>query len=234
MITYMAVRTNEDGCKGEAFYYGKTIKSIESRKRQHEQAALNGSNTIFHCALRKYGFNSFKWVVLNNHLEKQDMAKKEINWIRLSEECGHRLYNMTRGGDGGARKNQNMPSPSSETREKISDGLQRYYATHPGTMTGMVGSMCPFYGKSHSEETREKISEKHKRLDKSHLKGAKNPSSRPIICITTGEVFKTASEASLQYQTDLSSIIKCCRGKKNSAGGKTYSYALGAFGWVAL
>lgn len=39
-----------------------------------------------------------------------------------------------------------------------------------------------------------------------------------IICLTTGENFKSQKEASIKYNIDLSSITKCCKGKQKYAG----------------
>jgi hypothetical protein len=44
-----------------------------------------------------------------------------------------------------------------------------------------------------------------------------------------------ASLAASKYDTDLSTIIKCCRGKVKSAMGRVYSYAEpSAFGWTKV
>lgn len=50
------------------------------------------------------------------------------------------------------------------------------------------------------------------------FKGGNNPSAKKIMCLTTNEVFDTATEAAKKYNTDISHIIKCCRGKLKSSG----------------
>ncbi len=47
------------------FYIGKTIQRFWKRKSQHKSSALgNKLQTHFHRAIRKYGFESFKWEIL--------------------------------------------------------------------------------------------------------------------------------------------------------------------------
>lgn len=41
---------------------------------------------------------------------------------------------------------------------------------------------------------------------------------RKVRCITTGEIFATIKMAAEKYNTDSSTISKCCRGKKNYSG----------------
>jgi group I intron endonuclease len=73
-----------------------------------------------------------------------------------------------------------------------------------------------FYGKTHTEETKKKISE-------SKI-GNKNPVAKKVICINTSDIFETIKEASLKYNLDSSSITKCCKGKIKSCGGYKWMY----------
>lgn len=51
-----------------------------------------------------------------------------------------------------------------------------------------------------------------------NISGAKNVNARKIICITTGKVFETMSEASIEYNLDVRDIHKVCEGIYKSAG----------------
>jgi group I intron endonuclease len=60
------------------------------------------------------------------------------------------------------------------------------------------GENNPFYGKSHSEETRQRISQKHK--------GKRNPScSRPVIC--DGVWYESVTEAARRLNVSAGTII---------------------------
>ncbi len=82
------------------------------------------------------------------------------------------------------------------------------------------GSDNPMFGKSMPEETKRKISETMKK------KGIRPPDPKKVsvICITTNEIFESASSAARHYNLDRSSIIKCCKGKLKTVGGKTWKY----------
>ena len=78
-----------------------------------------------------------------------------------------------------------------------------------------TGEGNPFYGRSHTEETKEKI-----RQVRFNTIGNK----RSVHCITTGQTFKTITEASLLLSIDGSSISKVCRNKLQQAKGYKFEY----------
>ena len=78
---------------------------------------------------------------------------------------------------------------SEETKRKISKGNKGKNA----------GKNHPLYGKHHSQETKMKMSKK-------------------VICITTGVIFYSQTEAAIHYNIPRSSISDCCNGKRKSAG----------------
>ena len=72
-------------------------------------------------------------------------------------------------------------------------------------------------GKKHTEETKAKIKEK--------LKGKNiGNQGKKIKCLNTGEIFISAGEAGRNLNVDISGIIKCCKGKKESAKGYKFEY----------
>lgn len=221
MIVYMAY------CgKTNSFYYGKTTKTLHTRRRLHWNEAESGrGQSWFHKAIRKHGKDAFTWHIIEHCDSISELNAAEVRWIALSRECGHRLYNLTKGGDGGARINQKPHVPTIDQRRRISESLRRHYKHNPGTMTGRVGPKSPMYGRSHSEESRAKISLANRGKPKPSNRGAGNGSSRSVVCLTTGEVFPVASDAAKKYGLDLSSLIKCCRGKKRSHGGMRWKYS---------
>lgn len=66
-------------------------------------------------------------------------------------------------------------------------------------------------GVKRSEETRKKIGEAKV--------GKNNPNARPVICLTTGRVFYTASEGADYYGIKKTTYVtRCCKGERKSAG----------------
>ena len=112
-----------------------------------------------------------------------------------------------------------------------------------------TGENNPFYGKHHSEETKKKMSEANKgrEFSKQHKEklseqaknktGSKNPfygkhhseesklkigaskKSIPVICIETGQIYRSAKEAQRKTGISQGTISKCIKGEYKQAGG---------------
>ena len=48
--------------------------------------------------------------------------------------------------------------------------------------------------------------------------------SKEVVCVETGEVFSSIRQASKSSGVDFSSITKCCKGKRKTAGGYHWQY----------
>lgn len=93
-----------------------------------------------------------------------------------------------------------------------------------------TGANNPNWGKRMSDEQRFKLSCSHKRYFETHespLKGRKRPEysgekhykAHSIVCLNTGEYFKTIKDATQKYGISQSSISNCCS-YKSQYGGK--------------
>lgn len=198
-------------------------------------------NYLFYRAIEKYGWDNFKHEILYNQLTLEEAGKIEkqliAEWNLTNPQFG---YNLREGGNGNFsnesrrlmsisrlnNKNSVGRHLSLETRQKISESLKQYYKTHTPTMTN----------KKQSEETKEKLRNR-KISDETKLKmkqnhadvsGEKNPSAKPIRQLDLNgnilEEFAYATLASRKFNLDLSSIIKCCRGKAKTCGGYKWEY----------
>ena len=87
-----------------------------------------------------------------------------------------------------------------------------------------TGEGNPMFGKSHSQETKDKISS----ANKGRLAGANNPSAKAVVKLSKDgefiEYFPTAKEGALSVNGDISTIIKCCKGKSKSHKGFKWVY----------
>lgn len=219
-------------------YVGITCTSAEQRWS-------NGSgykkNFYFYRAIQKYGWDSFQHTILFEGLTLEEAKSIEIRlikeWNLTDKQFG---YNLREGGDGSFTIESRMKMSASrignkncvgrmipeEQRIKISNSLKAYYSTHSN----------PFKGKHHREETKEKLrarevtAETRARMRKNHadVSGKANPSAKPVVQLSLeGEIIKRydyASQAAKELSLDLSSIIKCCRGKKKTCGGYRWAY----------
>ena len=120
-------------------YIGYSV-NIEDRWSAHVRKLKNKShgNCILQKTFDKYGLNIFYFFIVEK-LQRQFLKEKEIFYIEKWKTRSPNGYNLTDGGDG-------MLNPSNETRKKMSDKRR--------------GSDNPHFGKLHSAETKNRISEK--------------------------------------------------------------------------
>ena len=162
-------------------YYGQTVENFNKRKKRHYNSAFKyNKNWIFSRAIRKYGWNSILWKIVeriqaNSISElKSNLSKREIYWIREDKTHDRRFgYNLTKGGDGvlGYKFTEEQYNKVCEFNRK-SNLSRKLLPKIPGPygMTGkhhsketiikikqkMSGCNHPNFGKHHSAETIEK------------------------------------------------------------------------------
>lgn len=137
-------------------YIGITTNDIEIRFKQHIKEAKQGSERYLCRAIRKYGESNFKVEKIDETNDIEKLKKLEIKYIDEYNTFSNygQGYNMTKGGDGTFGR-----ICSEETRLKIS-------LSNKGKI-GLRGEKHPLYGKSPSEESNLRRSQK--------LKGRKIP-----------------------------------------------------------
>ena len=158
------------------WYFGQTIKSIQSRFNEHFRSAQRGSDHKFHRAIRKYGEENFIIEeVLTVSAPTKEILKKKLDYVemRLIKRFNTKIdgYNSTDGGDGLVNLSEESLAKiskalkgrkfSDETLKRMSDAaklrvgeLNSNFGNHK-----LSGKNHPLYGKHHSEETKRKISE---------------------------------------------------------------------------
>lgn len=132
----MAIIYRATCTKNNKKYYGKTTNSLENRKRQHLNAAINNVQSHFYHAIRKHGYDCFLWEIIEE-CDELVLDEREKYWIAFDKTLSRKFgYNMTEGGTGG--------KPSAEVRKKISKTLT-------GRPSARKGIPC-------SNETKQRIS----------------------------------------------------------------------------
>ena len=80
-------------------YIGQTINSMNERKKDHINKALNqNSQTEFHKSLRKYGTHCFVWIEIDSAQSIDELNKKEQFWIKFYNTIAPNGYNLMMGG----------------------------------------------------------------------------------------------------------------------------------------
>jgi group I intron endonuclease len=121
MVIYKA--TNEINDKS---YIGKTIYSMDKRKKDHQYKALKGSKYYFHRALKKYGFDNFNWVVVEECINENDLSIREEYWI---SKCGD--YNIMKSSIGPGCNGYKDNPRIDEIRKTISKGVRAAHKRDP-------------------------------------------------------------------------------------------------------
>ena len=199
-------------------YVGQTIRKFEYRQAQHKKDSER-LDFKFYRAIRKYGWDNFKWAVIVEGIENIDSLNNlEKYWIKELDTFENG-YNSTTGGEGYA--------VSEETKKKLSESNK--------------GEKNPNYGKQFSEKTKKKMSESQKGKyvsDETKQKisetlkgrtGANNPLSKPVLQLDkeTGTIiaeFAGLREAERLTDIQASRISIVCKGKGKSAGGYRWKY----------
>lgn len=146
-------------------YVGLTTYGARKRLRSHKKSARQGRKLPVNDWLRK-DFNLVNVVIdVLEHFPDRDFKLlnfREQFWIAALKESGHRLLNLTDGGDG-----VRGFSPSLETRKLMSEKAKG----RKGPWAGVTGKDHPSFGNKHSDETKKKWSEQRK----GSISGSKNP-----------------------------------------------------------
>lgn len=178
-IIYKATNTSNSKC-----YIGKTKSNLEFRKEQHfKDSFVKKSKLIFHCAIRKYGIESFVWEILEE-CDDKILNEREIYYIDYyKSNCGkfpETGYNMTNGGDGGYilehhpnKKEIYAKMAKSNSGENNFLNKMSYEDRENWLNENRRGINCYAYGKKFTEERRKKMSEAM-RGEKNYFYGKKH------------------------------------------------------------
>lgn len=202
-------------------YIGQTSQKVERRW-------LNGegyrTQSYFYNAIQKYGWNNFNHIILFENLSLDEANIIEEYLIKKYKTLDRKHgYNRKFGG---------------ENYHVNVDAKNRMSKRH----ANFSGKNNPHYGKSHSEETRKRISQtkKEKYSKENHPMYGKNHSIKAKLKMSDAKgvkvnmydlkenfikSFNSIAKASTQMNIDRSCISMCCRGKLKTSGGYIWKYA---------
>lgn len=179
-------------------YVGRTYQTLNERMRKH----VSEHNTYFDKAIDKYGIDAFDVEVIDQADTKEELYEKEIFYISKYNCIKPNGYNLCIGG-----KTTKGFHHSDASKQKMSEAKSKMY----------IGEGNPFYGKTHTDNAKAKISES-KKYDK-------NCTARKVRCIETGEVFDCILYAAEKYDIKPTHISRVCRGKRKTTGGFHWEYS---------
>lgn len=181
------------------YYVGITRQSPENRW-------CNGNgyktNQHFYNAIKKYGWNNFGHLILDDNCTVEDAKKLEKEYVKYYKSDNSKFgYNKTAGGD------STYPM-TNETKEKMSNAKKGLYS----------GAKNWCYGKSPRIRMSKEVYEKW-RFSKAH-----DNTKRKIVCLETKEIFDSITDAANKYNIQISDIVSCCKGRLCTAGNMKWQY----------
>lgn len=173
-------------------YIGQSI-NINHRIQEHISLLNRNchSNSYLQRSFNKYGIENFSHEIIEECSEEL-LSEREIYWINYYDSYNNG-YNLTEGGEGlrGYKFNNDTKSKisksligikrSEETRNKIS--ISKSGPNHPNYHK--PSNVQPFYGKTHSEGSRQKISVNHR-----DISGDNNPMKNRDVVMKAKETRK--------------------------------------------
>lgn len=168
------VLENKENCKK---YVGQTKNKASKRIRKHARLAEKGEGFAISCAIKKYGLNSFKIEIFNVPNDLLDFFEKSL--IEKYNCMSPNGYNLESGG----KKNKFMSEESKRKISLASLGHTLSEETKKILSEKKIRENNPMYGKQHSDEVKEKMSDSQKERWDDDLKqhysemyeGDKNP-----------------------------------------------------------
>ena len=165
MIIYKA--TNK--ITGES-YIGKTKTSLKQRWQEHCRKSRQKVSALT-SAIHKYGKDAFEIKILVRCDNTEQMNHREMYYIKLFNTLAPSGYNLTYGGEGGTHSEQTRLKiskankghiVSKESRKKMSAAKKGKFLSeeHKKSMSeAKKGEKNHFFGKTHTKETRAKLSQ---------------------------------------------------------------------------
>lgn len=179
-------------------YIGQTVQDPPQKRWYPSNYKCN---EYFYNAIQKYGWDNFEHTIIEKVSSLEEANQREQYWINyynsINREYG---YNIRPGGNNSLLSEETKKKMSQNHRD-VSGEKNYFYGKH------FCGEQHPMYGKHHSEETKQKISQ-------SKL----NKNGKPVRCITTDKIFNTIREAGRYYNISSSHIAECCKGKRKTCG----------------
>ena len=208
--------------KNLKMYFGITKQKIKDR---WGNGRGYDSCTKFKNAIKKYGWESFEHLIIKENVSKEDACFMEKELIKkYHTQDSKRGYNINNGGiTSEVPKGGHL---SEEQKKKISTSKKGSIPWNKGVpMTEERYEKCKnsFFKKgSIPWDAGKKLTDKQKEK----LRNAERKTSKKVICVDTGVIFKSICEAARAINRHPSTIADVCKGKHGHkrAGGYCWKF----------
>lgn len=208
-------------------YIGQTVQTLQARFKKEGKGYK--ACTKFYNAIKKYGWDNFKHIVLECGLNDNEIDDREKYWISYYNSINNG-YNVDLGG-----ANQHM---SNEHKLKIQKGhlkhARKIICINNGNIYDSIQEATRLTGIDHiwdcctgklqsagSDENGYALVWRYLdeyNQDEDFIFKKRYKDDKPIICVITGEIYSCIKEATYKLNIDGGSIFKCCNGMRLTAG----------------
>ena len=228
--------------------HGHVAVIIKDNLTEEEAFELERDIIEYYVFTLGYGIDikGYRNIENNEFLTNMTFGGEGVSGIKRSEEHKKKISEANKGRKRSEEtrkkisKGNKGKKQSEEAKRKMSEakkGRKHSEESKQKISESLKGIKHPMYGKNFSEETKlkmskakkgKKLSEEHKKKLSEAYKGRKSleeikrkigeANSKKVVCITTGEIFNSMTEARNYYDVEQITISLCCRGIRKSAG----------------
>lgn len=214
MMSNFIVYSATNPMTGEV-YVGATTKTLNERRLDHCFKASNDSNLCFHKAIKTYGYDSFKWEIVDYANTLNELANKESFYIAKFDSFRNG-YNSDNGG--GFKKiiyQFDRELNLINTYDSLSDAGNAVNANKKCISNASLGYSlsCKGFYWSYSDSFNKKLEKRKKKVLQFSLDGE-------FI-----NFYESASEASRKTGISKTCITRCCRNERSNSGGFLWKYS---------
>ena len=172
-------------------YIGQTCKTLNERMLTHKNSMISGVNTHLYNAMRRYGWENFKFEVVCKATSQEELDELEVYYIDYYDTYRHG-YNMTLGGSTNPmvckavkEKHDNIMR-SESVRNKIRDSVKQYFAENGGvsekTRKKLSDQKKSFYASESGAKAKQHFKETFK-LSPEHFRALNDSKNKSVYCI---------------------------------------------------
>lgn len=193
-------------------YIGQTWNE-KLRMWQHKSGKY--SSRILSSAIKKYGFDNFKYEVIHSGITNQmELDMLEEVEIRNKNTLYPKGYNLKEGGGGRGLFTEESKRVMSEARKKMPAMTEETKAKISKSLKGVKKS------KEHINKVRYKIKGlKRSEEQKERIREGRKHLSFKIICLENMKEYDSITDASKELCLSTGCISLCVSGKRPTAGG---------------
>lgn len=190
-------------------YVGQTIQNLKRRWICHCKDAKRKDDGLLHKAINQYGKENFMIEKIDEGNSFEELGALERKWIEYFHSNNHEIgYNIM---VGGSHVNEN-------TIQKMKDahvGLHHSKETCELIRQQTQGDGNPFYGKHHTDESKQKIRDTFKKIGKTMPENVRMlgtmKRAKKIRCIETKEVFCSYKDAERKTGICYAALVRSCK-----------------------